>query len=155
MLRNTLYTKKCVREYIHSKRIDDNKINQIRKKVEKKMKKALIAVSGLIVVGGGLLTYVGGETIDRFNPLVKEKDVYVHTEGKGKPDPEHEGRRFYYVLNGVDESGNENTIKVGVNGKDEFPDNYLKVHVKGKYVYKYEEVQEEKVPEKAKEKLKQ
>ncbi|WP_242270522.1 YxeA family protein [Bacillus cereus group sp. BfR-BA-01425] len=118
------------------------------------MKKALIAVSGLVVVGGGLLTYVGGETIDRFNPLVKEKDVYVHAKGKAKPDPEFD-KRYYYILNGVDESGNENTIKVGVNRKDEFPDNYLKVHVKGKYVYKYEEVQEEKVPEKAKEKLKQ
>lgn len=119
------------------------------------MKKALIAVSGLIVVGGGLLTSVEGEAIDKFNPLVKEKDVYVHTEGEAKPDPEHEGRRFYYVLDGVDELGNKNTIKVGMDGKDEYVNSYLKVHVKGKYVYKFEKVQEEKVPEKAKEKLKQ
>ncbi|MDZ4619214.1 YxeA family protein [Bacillus cereus] len=118
------------------------------------MKKALIAVSGLIVVGGGLLTYAGGDTIDRFNPLVKEKDVYVHTEGKAKPDPEHEGRRFYYVLDGVDELGNTNTIKVGMPGEDEHVNSYLKVHTKGKFVYGFEEVQEEKVPEKVKEKLK-
>ncbi|EJR27782.1 hypothetical protein IIG_04809 [Bacillus cereus VD048] len=31
------------------------------------MKKALIAVSGLVVVGGGLLTYAGGDIVDRFN----------------------------------------------------------------------------------------
>ncbi|AFQ09864.1 TPA: YxeA family protein [Bacillus pacificus] len=118
------------------------------------MKKALIAVSGLIVVGGGLLTYVGGDTIDRFNPLVKEKDVYVHTEGEAKPDPEHDGKRYYYALDGVDESGNVNTIKVGISSKDAYVNSYLKVHVKGKYVYEFEKVQEEKVPEKAKEKLK-
>ncbi|MDA2440829.1 YxeA family protein [Bacillus cereus] len=118
------------------------------------MKKALIAVSGLIVVGGGLLTYVGGDTIDRFNPLVKEKDVYVHTEGEAKPDPDHDGKRFYYVLDGVDELGNTNTIKVGMAGKDEYVGSYLKVHTKGKYVYEFEKVQEEKVPEKVKEKLK-
>ncbi|HDR8160387.1 MULTISPECIES: YxeA family protein [Bacillus] len=113
------------------------------------MKKAWIAVSGLVVVGGGLLTYMGGETIDRFNPLVKEKDVYVLTKGEAKPD----GKRYFYMLNGVDESGDENTIKVGVSGKDDYPDSYLKVHVKGKYVYKFEKVQEKEVPEKAKEKL--
>ncbi|WP_242213847.1 YxeA family protein [Bacillus cereus group sp. BfR-BA-01383] len=118
------------------------------------MKKALIAVSGLIVVGGGLLTYVGGDTIDRFNPLVKEKDVYVYTEGEAKPDPEHDGKRYYYALDGVDELGNANTIKVGMAGKDEYVNSYLKVHVKGKYVYEFEKVQEEKVPEKVKEKLK-
>ncbi|MDA2599056.1 MULTISPECIES: YxeA family protein [Bacillus cereus group] len=118
------------------------------------MKKALLAVSGLIVVGGGLLTYVGGDTIDRFNPLVKEKDVYVHTEGEAKPDPEHDGQRFYYAIDGVDELGDVNTIKVGVGAKDEYVNSYLKVHVKGKYVYKIEEVKEENVPEKAKERLK-
>ncbi|RAP18037.1 hypothetical protein C2W64_04366 [Brevibacillus laterosporus] len=58
------------------------------------------------------------------------------------------------MLNGVDKSGNENTIKVGLSGKDEYQDCYLKVHVKGKYVYGFEEVQEKEVPEKAKEILK-
>ncbi|HFK1513284.1 MULTISPECIES: YxeA family protein [Bacillus] len=118
------------------------------------MKKALLAVSGLIVVGGGLLTYVGGDTIDRFNPLVEEKDVYVLTEGEAKPDPEHDGKSYYYALDGVDELGDVNTIKVGMPGKDEYVNSYLKVHVKGKYVYKFEKVQEENVPEKAKERLK-
>ncbi|WP_219375406.1 YxeA family protein [Bacillus mycoides] len=118
------------------------------------MKKTLIAISGLVVVGGGLLTYMGGETIDRFNPLVKEKDVYVLTKGEAKPDPEHDGKRYFYMLDGVDESGNKNTIKVGMAGKDKYVDSYLKVHVKGKYVYEFEKVQEKEVPEKAKEKLK-
>ncbi|WP_196303440.1 hypothetical protein [Bacillus thuringiensis] len=49
------------------------------------MKKALIAVSGLVVVGGGLLTYAGGDIVDRFNPLVKEKDMYVLTKGEAQP----------------------------------------------------------------------
>ncbi|HDR8160434.1 hypothetical protein ACTJJY_23425 [Bacillus sp. 22475] len=48
------------------------------------MKKALTAVSGLVVVGGGLLTYAGGDIVDRFNPLVKEKDVYVLTKGEAQ-----------------------------------------------------------------------
>ncbi|MGF1438558.1 YxeA family protein [Bacillus thuringiensis] len=118
------------------------------------MKKAWITVAGLVVVGGGLLTYIGGGNIDRFNPLVKEKDVYVLTKGEAKPDPEHDGKRYFYELDGVDELGNTNTIKVGVGGKDEYENSYLKVHVKGKYVNTFEKVQEEKVPEKAKEKLK-
>lgn len=46
------------------------------------MKKAWIAVSGLVVVGGGLLTYMGGEIIDRFNPLVKEKMCTSLQKGK-------------------------------------------------------------------------
>ncbi|HFR4150261.1 TPA: hypothetical protein ACHVJ6_004162 [Bacillus cereus] len=49
------------------------------------MKKALTAVSGLFVVGGGLLTYAGRDIVDRFNPLVKEKDVYVLTKGEAQP----------------------------------------------------------------------
>ncbi|KAA0780973.1 YxeA family protein [Bacillus sp. TE8-1] len=118
------------------------------------MKKALIAVSGLIVVGGGLLTYIGGDIVDRFNPLVKEKEVYTLTKGAAAPDPEHKGKRYFYMLNGVDELGNENTIKVGVSGKDEYVDSYLKVHVKGNYVYEFEKVQEKDIPEKVKEKLK-
>ncbi|HFK1808236.1 TPA: YxeA family protein [Bacillus cereus] len=118
------------------------------------MKKTWIAISGLIVVGGGLLTYMGGETVDRFNPLIKEKDVYAFTKGEAKPDPEHDGKRYFYMLNGVDKSGNENTIKVGIAGKDEYANSYLKVHVKGKYVYAIKEVQEKEIPEKAKEKLK-
>ncbi|MBE7128922.1 hypothetical protein [Bacillus mycoides] len=61
-------------------------LNHIRKrKVEMKDEKALIAVSGLVVVGGGLLTYAGGDIVDRFNPLVKEKDVYVLTKGEAQP----------------------------------------------------------------------
>ncbi|EJR11952.1 MULTISPECIES: YxeA family protein [Bacillus] len=118
------------------------------------MKKSLIAISGLIVVGGGLLAYVGEETRDRFNPLVKENNLYVLQKEEAKPDPEHDNKRYFAMLNGVDESGNEDTIKLGFAGKDEYVNNYLKVHVKGKYVYQFEEVQENEVPEKAKEKLK-
>ncbi|KMP94691.1 YxeA family protein [Bacillus cereus] len=118
------------------------------------MKKAWITVAGVIVVGGGLLTYIGGENIDRFNPLVKEKDVYVHTKGEAKPDPDHDGKRYFYMLDGVDAIGDESTIKVGMPGKDEYVDSYLKVRTKGKYVFGYEKVEQKDIPEKAKEKLK-
>ena len=117
------------------------------------MKNILIAISGLVVMGGGLLAYMGEENRDRFNPLVKEKDVYVLTKGEGKPDPSFP-KRYIYMLNGVDESGNEDEIKVGSASKDLTENRYLKVHVKGKYVFEFEEVQENEVPEKAKEKLK-
>jgi len=118
------------------------------------MKKTLIAVTGLVAMVGGLLAYIGEENRDRFNPLIKENNVYVLTKGEAKPDPEHSGKRYMYMLNGVDESGNEGEIKVGLAGKDEYVDSYLKVHVKGKYVFQFERVQEGEVPEKAKEKLK-
>ncbi|PEP53904.1 hypothetical protein CN557_08660 [Bacillus wiedmannii] len=118
------------------------------------MKKTWIAITGLVVVGGGLLTYAGGDTIDRFNPLVKEKDVYALPKEAAKPDPVHDGKRYFYMLNGVDESGNESTIKVGYAGKDEYINSYLKVHIKGRYVYQFEAVQENEVPKKIKEKLK-
>lgn len=117
------------------------------------MKKVLIAITGLIVMGVGLLAYIGEENRDRFNPLIHEKDVYVLTKGIGKPDPSFP-KRYIYMLNGVDESGNEDVIKVGSASKDLTENRYLKVHVKGKYVFKFEEVQEKEVPEKAKEKLK-
>ncbi|HDR7760650.1 YxeA family protein [Bacillus cereus] len=118
------------------------------------MKKTLIAVSGLIVMVGGVFTYIGEENRDRFNPMIEENDVYVLTKGEAEPDPEYAGKRYMYKLNGVDESGNEEQIKVGLAGKDEYVDSYLKVHVKGKYVFQFEEVQEKEIPEKAKEKLK-
>ncbi|MGX5586555.1 hypothetical protein ACWKTX_22965 [Bacillus thuringiensis] len=61
-------------------------LNYLRKsKREMKVEKALTAVSGLVVVGGGLLTYAGRDIVDRFNPLVKEKDVYVLTKGEAQP----------------------------------------------------------------------
>ncbi|GCF76717.1 hypothetical protein CN445_20730 [Bacillus cereus] len=120
------------------------------------MKELLFKIAGVIVVliiAFWGLTFTENEIIDRYNPLVKEKDVYVLTKGPAEPDPDLP-RRFMYVLNGVDESGNESEIKVGVAGETEYQDTYIKVRVKGKYVFSLEEVIESDIPEKAKEKLK-
>ncbi|MGG2063618.1 YxeA family protein [Bacillus sp. S14(2024)] len=121
------------------------------------MKKILLGIIGLII-GLGAFMIVGtgnaDENIDRLNPFVKEKVVYVLTKGEGKPDPGYPGR-YMYILNGVDESGQEGEVKVGTAAKDEFQENtYLKLRAKGKYVFEFKEVQEKDVPEKAKEKLK-
>ncbi|TPG86945.1 YxeA family protein [Brevibacillus laterosporus] len=90
-----------------------------------------------------------GEKRERYSRSFRCLGIY-----EAEPDTEHKGKRYFYMLNGVDKSGNENTIKVGLSGKDEYQDCYLKVHVKGKYVYGFEEVQEKEVPEKTKEILK-
>ncbi|MEK5391458.1 YxeA family protein [Margalitia sp. FSL K6-0131] len=116
------------------------------------MKKLLLGVIVLIIIGAGISTYIGKEYRDRFNPLVKEKDVYALLQGEGKPNPDFP-QRYMFMLNGVDELGKEDEIKVTTSEKD-FPKNtFIKVHVKGKYVFEYEIVKEKDVPEKAKEKL--
>ncbi|HFK1530196.1 TPA: YxeA family protein [Bacillus cereus] len=118
------------------------------------MKELLFKIAGvvvvLIIVCWGL-TFTENEIIDRYNPLVIEKDVYALTKGPADPDYP---RRFMYMLNGVDESGKESVIRVGITGPHEYQDTYIKVRVKGGYVFSLEEVKESDVPEKAKEKIK-
>jgi len=120
------------------------------------MKELLFKIAGvvvvLIIVCSGL-TFTENEIIDRYNPLVIEKDVYALTKEPSEPDPDYP-RRFMYMLNGVDESGKESVIKVGITGQHEYQDTYMKVRVKGGYVFSLEEVKESDVPEKAKEKIK-
>ncbi|MHA4412039.1 YxeA family protein [Bacillus cereus] len=120
------------------------------------MKELLFKIIGgivVLIIGFWGLTFTENEIIDRFNPLVVEKDVYALTKGPAESDPDFP-KRFMYVLNGVDESGKEKVIKVGVAGQTEYQDTYIKVRAKGNYVSIFEEVQESKVPEKAKDKLK-
>ncbi|EJV84190.1 MULTISPECIES: YxeA family protein [Bacillus] len=120
------------------------------------MKELLFKIAGVIVVliiAFWGLTFTENEIIDRYNPLVKEKDVYALTKGPAEPDPDYP-RRFMYMLNGVDESGNESEIKVGIAGQTEYQDTYIKVRVKGSHVFSLEEVKESDIPEKAKEKIK-
>lgn len=122
------------------------------------MKELLFKIAGvvvvLIIVCWGL-TFTENEIIDRYNPLVIEKDVYALTKGPADPDPDPDyPRRFMYMLNGVDESGKESVIRVGITGPHEYQDTYIKVRVKGGYVFSLEEVKESDVPEKAKEKIK-
>ncbi len=52
-----------------------------------------------------------------------------------------------YSLKGVDELSNETEYKVGTNTPNDFiRKTYLKIHVKGKYVYSYDIIAEEDIP---------
>ncbi|MFD1206264.1 YxeA family protein [Sporosarcina contaminans] len=115
----------------------------------KKLKKLLLSTLGMVVIGIGALALIGEENRDRFNPFIQEKDVYVLVDKEGKTDPNFK-YRYMFKLDGVEESGEVEEIKITSSVKS-FPENsYLKVHVKGKYVYEYEQVTEEDVPEKVK-----
>lgn len=116
--------------------------------MKKKLKKLLVVVPVVIIIGMGALSLIGEDVRDRFNPFIQEKDVYVLINKEGETDPDFE-HRYMFMVDGVDESGEVKEIKVTATVKD-FPENsYLKVHVKGKHVYEYEKVTEEDVPEKA------
>ncbi|WP_002146829.1 YxeA family protein [Bacillus cereus] len=112
----------------------------------------------LYILGIGLLIYLlpfilRGD-LDRFNPLAEEKHVYAVAKGYGVPDYHHKGRAIY-SLKGIDESGNEKEYTVGTNTPNDFiRKTYLKVHVKGKYVYSYDIISEKDIPEKLRKKLK-
>jgi|SRR5690625_193370 len=121
--------------------------------MKKKLKRILIGILVVVAVAMGAIYLIGEDVRDRFNPFIQEKDVYVLINKEGETDPDFK-HRYMFRVDGVDESGEVNGIKVTASVKD-FPENsYLKVHVKGKYVYGYEKVTEEDVPEEAKNKLK-
>ncbi|MFC9449208.1 YxeA family protein [Bacillus cereus] len=106
----------------------------------------------LCIIGIGLLIYLlpfmlRGD-LDRFNPIAEEKNVYAVAEGYGVPDYHTNGRAMY-SLKGIDESGNEEEYTVGTNTPNDFiRKTYLKIHVKGRYVYSYEAISEKDIPEK-------
>ncbi|TCJ82302.1 UNVERIFIED_ORG: uncharacterized protein (TIGR01655 family) [Bacillus cereus] len=106
----------------------------------------------LCILGIGLLIYLlpfllRGD-LDRFNPLAEEKNVYAVAEGYGVPDYHNEGRAMY-SLKGMDESGNKEEYAVGTNTPNDFVrKTYLKIHVKGRYVYSYAIISERDIPEK-------
>ncbi|WP_242251376.1 YxeA family protein [Bacillus cereus group sp. BfR-BA-01379] len=111
------------------------------------MKKLLLCILGI-----GLLIYLlpfllRGD-LDRFNPLAEEKNVYAVAKGYGVPDYHNEGRAIY-SLKGIDESGDKEKYAVGTNTPNDFiRKTYLKIHVKGRYVYSYEVISEKDIPEK-------
>ncbi|MFL0364877.1 YxeA family protein [Bacillus sp. PK3_68] len=117
------------------------------------MKKWLLGALVVIIMGIGVLSLIGEENRDRFNPFIKEKDVYVLVNKEGKTDPNFK-HRYMFMLDGVDESGEVGEIKVTSSVKNFSKNSYLKAHVKGKYVYEYEIVAEKDVPEKVRETLK-
>lgn len=116
------------------------------------MKKWLLGTLVVGILWIGVLFLIGEENRDRFNPFIKEKDVFVLVNKKGKIDPNFK-HRYMFMLDRADESGKVGEIKVTSSVK-EFPKNSsLKVHVKGKYVFDYEIVTWSEVPEKARESL--
>ncbi|MGW6149980.1 YxeA family protein [Bacillus mycoides] len=95
-----------------------------------------------------LLPFILRGDLDRFNPIAEEKNVYAIAKGYGVPDYHHKGRAMY-SLKGVDEARNENKYTVGTNTPNDFiRKTYLKIHVKGKYVYSYDVISEKDIPEK-------
>ncbi|EOO34178.1 hypothetical protein BK718_28395 [Bacillus thuringiensis serovar andalousiensis] len=95
-----------------------------------------------------LLPFILRGDLDKFNPIAEEKNVYAVAKGYGVPDYHHKGRAMY-SLKGVDELSNEKEYKIGTNTPNDFRrKTYLKIHVKGKYVYSYDVISEKDIPEK-------
>ncbi|MGR5869464.1 YxeA family protein [Bacillus pacificus] len=117
------------------------------------MKKFIICIIG-IGLPIYLLPFILRGDLDRFNPIAEEKMYTPFAKGYGIPDYHHQGRAVY-SLKGVDELSNETEYKVGTNTPNDFiRKTYLKIHVKGKYVYSYDIIAEEDIPEKIRGKLK-
>lgn len=77
--------------------------------------------------------------------LLLKKNVYAVAEGYGVPDYHNEGRAMY-SLKGI-ESGNKEEYAVGTDTPNDFiRKTYLKIHVKGRYVYSYDIISEEDIP---------
>ncbi|PEK90670.1 YxeA family protein [Bacillus mycoides] len=111
------------------------------------MKKFVICILG-IGLPIYLLPFILHGDLDRFNPIAEEKNVYAIAEEYGVPDYHHKGRAMY-SLKGVDELRNEKEYKIGTNTPNDFiRKTYLKIHVKGKYVYSYDIISEKDIPEK-------
>ncbi|HHK5535367.1 TPA: YxeA family protein [Bacillus mobilis] len=117
------------------------------------MKKFVLCILGICLLVY-LLPFLLRGDLDRFNPLAEEKNVYAVAEGYGVPDYHNEGRAMY-SLKGMDESGNKEEYTVGTNTPNDFVrKTYLKIHVKGRYVYSYEVISEKDIPEKIRGQLK-
>lgn len=116
--------------------------------MKKNIKITLIGILVVVVLGMGALSLIGKDNRDRFNPFIEEKDVYALIDKEGETDPNFE-HRYMFMVDGVDNSGKVKEIKITSSVKDFYEKIYVKVHVKGTYVYDYEEIPEESVPEKA------
>ncbi|PFR44853.1 YxeA family protein [Bacillus thuringiensis] len=117
------------------------------------MKKFIICIIG-IGLPIYLLPFILRGNLDKFNPITEEKNVYAVATGYGVPDYHHKGRAMY-SLKGVDELRNEKKYTVGTNTPNDFiRKTYLKIHVKGKYVYSYDVISEKDIREKIRGQLK-
>ncbi|BCC59715.1 MAG TPA: YxeA family protein [Bacillus sp. (in: Bacteria)] len=111
------------------------------------MRKFVICILG-IGLPIYLLPFILRGDLDRFNPIAEEKNVYAVAKGYGVPDYLQKGKAMY-SLKAVDELSNEKEYNVGTNTPNDFiRKTYLKIHVKGKYVYSYDIISKEDIPEK-------
>ncbi|AXY09245.1 hypothetical protein CUC43_21775 [Bacillus thuringiensis LM1212] len=111
------------------------------------MKKFILCIIGISLLIY-LLPFMLRGDLDRFNSIAEGKNVYAVAEGYGVPDYHTNGRAMY-SLKGIDESGNEEEYTVGTNTPNDFiRKTYLKIHVKGRYVYSYKSISEKDIPEK-------
>lgn len=112
------------------------------------LKRTLIGILVVLALGLGALSLIGKDNRDRLNPFIEEKDVYALIDQEGERDPNFE-HRYMFMVDGVDDSGKVQEIKITSSVKDLPEETYVKVHVKGTYVYDYEAISKENVPENA------
>lgn len=102
----------------------------------------------ILIVGYTFLPQSVTEVLDRGNPLISQKDVYVQINKQ----PEKVSHRYEYSLTGYTSDGNEK--KVTFTTSATLPKNtYLKVDTKGSYVKKWEKIESHKLPSNVKEKF--
>ncbi|HDX9629734.1 TPA: YxeA family protein [Bacillus cereus] len=107
----------------------------------------------LIIVGVTLLVVKGGPIVDQLNPFIKEDIYYTVVDNDGEYEAKSNGfGRWNYKFKGYDESGKEQKI-VMTSSKHLRIGAYLKIKSKGTYGMKWEEIQDDEIPAKAKEKV--
>nr|WP_288723877.1 YxeA family protein [uncultured Enterococcus sp.] len=124
------------------------------------MKKAISMI--LLVLTIGTVTLVtwsyftkddSGELVqlvDRFNPFVPEKKVYVKTSDEYGVPQEHDA--YEYTQEGINEDGQK--IKITFWAPQKLKENaYLELDAKGKHVESYQEVTEQDLPDAVKDEL--
>lgn len=90
------------------------------------------------------------QLVDRFNPFVPEKKVYVKTSDEYGVLQEHDS--YEYTQEGVNEDGQK--IKITFWAPQKLKENaYLELDAKGKHVGSYQEVTEQDLPDAVKDEL--
>lgn len=103
----------------------------------------------ILIVGYTFLPQSVTEVLDRGNPLISQKDVYVIIDKQ----PEKSSHRYEYSLTGYTSDGNDK--KVTFTTSATLPKGtYLKVDAKGSYVKTWVEIEFHELPSNIKEKLK-
>ncbi|MGF1919352.1 YxeA family protein [Enterococcus faecalis] len=117
-------------------------------KLLKKILISVLLVIGLFIVLATINKNQIGEfagIIDRFNPLVPEKELYVKSR---TPDTVNSHGIATYIQEAADKNGNKRTIQF--NAIQTMTEGiYVKLHTKGAYVEEIEKCEESQVPKKA------